>query len=266
MCGSVVDSGEEAFGLNLDFLTQSSRDGSNGKLKYPGLRTKDLGVLEDEDNTKLERSGKLRLVLDLDETLIHCELLKKVVPAKKQCYVTYDFDSMEFESSYEPEKTVSYSKLKGNHGIIFNIKNSTYALYPRPNLEKFLKTCEKHYDIYLYTHGTKEYAKTVISLLGCWKYFSGIYGRDPRKSVKRKNLKNVLCSREKTVIIDDRVDVWIEDDKTNVCKCSKYVGSKEDNELFFIAKFLYLAKDNFKRNSGNDIRDVLNEFKKRAFQ
>lgn len=161
-------------------------------------------------------SKKLILLLDLDNTILHTcpfSLTKEEYTSLREQYKEYlvllgirrEFDPMQFDK------------------IIVKF---------RPYLKDFLSMLSNKYEIYTYTHGTKEYATGIIQYVNqeMVKETLSVDRLIARENgiIESKTIKKVFPTTENMVIIlDDRADVWKENDD-NLINCFHYTFFNED--------------------------------------
>ncbi|ETW06719.1 hypothetical protein, variant 1 [Aphanomyces invadans] len=141
----------------------------------------------DSDNiTRMLKSAKLTLVLDLDHTLLHAVRLEDVVDSID----SYD-DVLHFEIPGIP---------------------TPHVLKLRPGLATFLANLSAMYELCIYTHGTRKYAEKIADIIDpTRKLFNGrIISRSDTPDIGHKDLKFLFpsCDDSMIIILDDRVDVW----------------------------------------------------------
>ncbi|KAI3997570.1 hypothetical protein MKX01_029401 [Papaver californicum] len=148
---------------------------------------------------------KLCLVLDLDHTLLHSVRVQDV-SAEEQEYLNLRVSSMkDMDGNNLYQHIGRYTKL-------------------RPYTRKFLKEVSKSFELFIYTMGTRDYAKEMGRLLDPQGvlFRSRIVSRDDSTKDNRKNLDVLAGPNEKnTIIIDDTKSVWEENEK-NLIKIEKY--------------------------------------------
>ena len=200
--------------MNNDFSFSKEKAESLEKLKVENYLT----------------SKKLILLLDLDNTILHCASVlieKEQVKSLMEKYKLY--------LSKIPIKNA----LNRYDGILIKF---------RPYLKTFLKNIKNKFEIFIYTQATKEYATGII------QYINKNFEEDilstgrmiPRKIdengfAQNKSIKNVFPTQEKMVlIIDDNIDVWKESGNNFICIYPYRFFSEKDkitNELFFFNGF-----------------------------
>ena len=167
----------------------------------------------------------IQLVLDLDNTLLHCKTAGDGV-APSKCILLPDN---------------RYMRL-------------------RTGVQRFLKNTAEFCELYVYTHGAPDYAKQVLTAMECGdriRYQQVWCKRDAGKSVfsgghEEKSLKHLLqkagCNSERFLILDDRTDVWDSESQPNVIACPPFrhhfgsVESKESEKDVLRHFYGYLAK------------------------
>ena len=166
-------------------------------------------------------------MLDLDNTLLHCKTAGAGV-APSKC----------------------------------NLLPDNRYLRLRTGVQRFLRDTAGFCDLYIYTHGSPEYAKQVLTAMECGdriRYQQVWCKRDAGKTVfsgehEEKSLKHLLqkagCNSERFLILDDRTDVWDSESQPNVIACPPFrhhfgsVESKESEKHVLWHFFCYLAKVN----------------------
>ncbi|KAK7114244.1 RNA polymerase II subunit A C-terminal domain phosphatase-like [Littorina saxatilis] len=138
-----------------------------------------------EDETRLLKTRKLVLLVDLDQTLIHTT--NDNIPANLK-------DVFHFQMCQGPHQTWYHTKF-------------------RPYTRKFLEHISQMFELHICTFGVRLYAHTVARLIDPdEKFFSHrILSRDEcfDPQSKTANLKALFpCGDGMVCIIDDREDVW----------------------------------------------------------
>lgn len=139
------------------------------------LQSEEAAIREQQKkNKKLDEEGKMILILDLDQTVLHTTL----------CPTDCDF--------------------------VFEISSSVFYVKLRPYLKNFLEKVSKKYEIHVYTMGTREYAQNICSRIDPDKKFFGdrIVSRSENFNELRKSISRITCISDNVVILDDRADVW----------------------------------------------------------
>ena len=143
---------------------------------------------------------KLILLLDLDNTILHC--CSTLISGEKLKNLNEKY--MEY---------ISKIPIKNN----INRYDSILIKF-RPYLRTFFKNIKNKYEIFVYTQATKEYATSIIQYVNTnfEKDILSISRMIPRSLnedgfAENKSIKNVFPTQEKMIlIIDDNKDVWKE--------------------------------------------------------
>ena len=154
--------------------------------------------VEEEAKRRLLASGKLSLVVDLDQTVIHATVDPTVADWQKDAE----------NPNHEAVKSVRSFLLKDDGPAN---KGCWYYVKLRPGLEQFLKNVSKIYELHIYTMGTRQYAKNIAEIVDPDQKVFGdrILSRDESGSMTAKNLQRLFpVDTKMVVIIDDRGDVW----------------------------------------------------------
>ncbi|KAF9561833.1 Carboxy-terminal domain (CTD) phosphatase [Mortierella alpina] len=145
--------------------------------------------LEQGNANRLIEEGKLSLIVDLDQTLIHATVGTAIDEwINAQGEMPKDIRMFPLPDSPTP-----------------------YYIKLRPHLETFLKKVTKLYELHIYTMGTRNYAAAVANVIDPdSKFFSQrILSRDENSSMTQKSIERLFpCDNSMVVVIDDRADVW----------------------------------------------------------
>lgn len=160
----------------------------------------------------LRNQKKLCLVLDLDHTLLHTKEFHKLSP-KEQIRWKNSNDFCTWNS-----------KAKG-------VK---YLTKLRPFVRQFLQEASKLFEMYVYTHGTSDYARIMVGFLDPHGvYFGGgsrVISREDSPKKGRKDLVVVPVHKSAVLILDDTKEVWARDQSNLVLiKPYNYFAPKDPN-------------------------------------
>lgn len=155
-------------------------------------------VLGKADQERLIKEGKLVLVVDLDQTVLH---------------TTHE------EIKNDPNV----------HSFTLWPGHPTYYTKLRPHLKIFLEEMSEIYELHIFTFGCHKYAHQIASIIDPnQKYFGHrILSRDEsvNQSSKKESLHNLFPDGDSMVcIIDDRSDVWR--DAANLIQVKPYTYFK----------------------------------------
>lgn len=196
---------------HLRLLTEYRRKVYSGPKKLPAI----------SDPTKYT------LVLDLDETLVHCS-------TEPQLYSDVEFT------------------LKFN-GVSFNV-----AARFRPHLKKFLETVSEWYELVIFTASQKVYADRVIDQFDDKKLITHRLYREDCTNVCGNFIKDLSClgrDLSKTIFIDNSPQAFAYQVENSIPIVSWY-SDENDNELDKLIRILEEIR------SYSDVREYVTE----AFQ
>lgn len=154
------------------------------------------------------------LLLDLDETLIHTDFVE---PER------FDFT------------------LKIHNGIKFQ----KGWVSVRPHLDLFLKTVSSHYELWIWTAGTKQYADYVIDKIDKHKLIKKrLYRKDclVRKTVSDKiiyikDIKKLNLQPNSVFLIDNNINSAIKQPDL-ILLIKDFFGSPKDNQLILLTHYI----------------------------
>lgn len=252
-CGTVIQQIKKNENFSLDWIS-------------PGLSvTKEYAVenmYKKENNVLLNRK-KLRLVLDLDETLIHCIKIDK----PKEDVMDIEGEEEDEEVFVEETRNKLPKTTSFNHGS-FQLGDSFFYVYLRPKVEEFIDIVSQFFDIYIYTHGTTKYAHKVLDFLketmekqGLNFNVQGISSRNTSHKSEKK-LSKMLCQRSTSVIVDDNPNVWNVDDQKNILRVTPFLCQEDDDELEYLLDYLKTLHSLFFEKEKADIRQILKNLSK----
>ncbi|KAF0734974.1 hypothetical protein Ae201684_008447 [Aphanomyces euteiches] len=143
----------------------------------------------DNDNiARMLKNAKLTLVLDLDHTLLHAVRHEDLI------------------DPVENYKDIIHFEIPGIP--------TPHVLKLRPGLSTFLNELSSKYEMWIYTHGTRQYAEKIAEIIDPNQtYFGGrIVSRSDTPDIGHKSLKLLFpsCDDSMIIVLDDRIDVWKE--------------------------------------------------------
>jgi TFIIF-interacting CTD phosphatase-like protein len=189
---------------------------------------------------------KLNLLLDLDSTIIYS--------IKHKNNNNYNFNDFNNETCLS---------VLCEHFT----KDSIYQIHVRNNFADFLLELNNHFNIYIYTMATFDYASTVCdSIENILKIplFSGIIARHGDHIGQFKYFYSLKHLNENnTIVIDDNTDVWIDDHKKNLIKIKrfKYISFEEyleDKNLSILQNLILNFIDDMKSNDFHETIKTIN--------
>ncbi|EAR98796.2 NLI interacting factor-like phosphatase (macronuclear) [Tetrahymena thermophila SB210] len=142
------------------------------------------------------------LVLDLDETLIHCN-----------------------EKSLNDDSSIIT--------VQFQNQQKNYYLHQRGYLQEFLEQCALNFNIYIYTASTRDYAEEVVKIIDPRSVIKKVYDRsscfyDGKQYLK--SLKTLGLDLNRTVMIDNN-QACVSNNIENAFKIKDFFSDKNDREL-----------------------------------
>jgi len=183
------------------------------------------------DNNK----KKLNLVLDLDQTLIHTD----ITPMRMM------------------KNNIDYSHLL----VQFQDGAQVYTVYFRPYVFEFIKNMSEHYNLYVYTNGTKQYCSIVVNMLVTllnFNPFVKIQHRETESTIKY--LTKLDIQMHNTIIIDDLPTIW-DHGVQNIFAIKRFFGKIEEpeNELNILEKKLINIIKAHEQNEHIDIPKLVQQ-------
>ena len=150
----------------------------------------------------LMKEHKLVAILDLDHTLIH--------------------------AADAPRKNISgpFYKLK--------LPRGRYLVKTRPGLDSFLSELSKNFELHVFTHGARDYAKGILSIIDpTKKYFHDrVVSRDDIDTGGRKTLSRIFpFSINHVIVVDDLTVAWKRQDSKQVVQITPYKYFKKGKRL-----------------------------------
>ncbi|KAL6124931.1 hypothetical protein ACLB2K_077439 [Fragaria x ananassa] len=193
---------------------------SSGGLRF-GYITKDLGLSDDvidrlrNETTRnlLVKHKKLHLVLDLDHTLLNTTHLDKMSPEEE------------------------YLKTPDHSVQDVHIVESQVMTKLRPQVGTFLEQASQIYELSIYTNGSRDYALQMAKLLDPANQLFGdrIISRGESTEKNQKGLDVLLARGTAVVILDDKKQVWRNEDQDNVMVMPRYHFFRSSCQKFGIS-------------------------------
>ncbi|MCL7033513.1 hypothetical protein MKW94_005411 [Papaver nudicaule] len=184
---------------------------------YNRAQNKRLRLLSLKCGNTIRKSSfvekKLCLVLDLDHTLLHSVRVQDVVSANERDYLNERVSSPT-EDSY------------GDNLYITTVNGGERYTKLRPHTREFLKKASGMFQLFIYTMGTRAYARKMGKLLDPENVFFkkniNVVSREDSTSETAKNLDVLVGPNGRnTVIIDDTKSVWPNNNR-NLIEIDKY--------------------------------------------
>ncbi|GAV55962.1 hypothetical protein ZYGR_0AZ01340 [Zygosaccharomyces rouxii] len=198
MCGKEVDENDQ-----VEANLAISHTDTNLKVSR-----KEAEDMEHFLKQRLRQSKKLVLVVDLDQTVIHCGVDPTIGEWKKDPsnpnYETLK-DVQMFALEEEPIVPPMYM------GPRLPERKCWYFVKVRPGLREFFAQVAPLYEMHIYTMATRAYALEIAKIIDPDGSLFGdrILSRDENGSLTQKSLERLFPTDQSLVIvIDDRGDVW----------------------------------------------------------
>ncbi|XP_024167375.1 RNA polymerase II C-terminal domain phosphatase-like 4 [Rosa chinensis] len=221
------------------------------KVRY-GYIPKGLALGDDEidrlrnENTRnlLLNHKKLHLVLDLDHTLLNTTFLDEMSP----------------EEEYLKTQTQSDHSLQYVHVVDTPSRQLMTKL--RPYIRTFLVQASQMFELSIYTMGNRDYALEMAKLLDPGNLIFGgrVMSRDDSPETNRKSLDVLLARDSAVVILDDRKNVWTNDNRDNVIVMPRYHFFRSSYQKSGLSKgkpYSELKTDECDRYGGAYLANVL---------
>jgi RNA polymerase II subunit A C-terminal domain phosphatase len=221
-CGAVIKSKDNDGDSN-----NLGNDKPKSSLTMTGgqqLKFLDEQAVLDQQNEKaagLHGARKLALILDLDHTLIH---------TTASDYAPADIEALQKEDIHH---VAIDEKLEG-----IGTLTKHYIVKKRPHLDDFLHKAHEHFQMTIYTAGTRKYAAAVANMMDpTGKLFSGrIVSRSDIPNDKHAGLEKSLArlflgDASMAIIVDDREDVWKGEQSRQLYVVRPFVHFKGGHEV-----------------------------------
>ncbi|CEP61316.1 protein serine/threonine phosphatase LALA0_S03e00144g [Lachancea lanzarotensis] len=206
VCGKAVEEYEDQNLNNTGF--------SNSKLTMAHNNTnikvseRQAASIEKTTQKQLRELKKLVLVVDLDQTVIHCG----VDPTIKEWAndpSNPNFDALKNVQSFSLDEDPVLPPFY--MGPRPPTRKCQYYVKLRPGLQEFFEKVAPHFELHIYTMATRAYALEIAKIIDPAGELFGdrILSRDENGSLTHKSLERLFpMDQSMVVIIDDRGDVW----------------------------------------------------------
>lgn len=222
------------------FLGSASSSVNSSSYSYSSsslIRVRKSSVVSEIGDQHSKHQGKLTVVLDVDETLIHSRL------SPSQDRFRQAEDRKESTHCCEEFKLI----LEDGEAIWVN---------KRPGLDKFLKSMSERYETVAYTAALEEYAKPLLDWLDPkGTIFRHRFYRDSCLYIRGyyvKDLEKMNRNLRRTVLVDNNAFCFLPQ-LSNGIPISSFYDDPSDNALSVLSTFLQRL-DNEK-----DVRPLLNK-------
>lgn len=256
-----------------EYSSNSASDPSQNKLTMSHTNTnikiseRQAAAIEETAQKQLRKLKKLVLVVDLDQTVIHCGVDPTIGewsrdPKNPNYEALKDIKS--FALVEEPILPPFYMGPKPP------ARKCWYYVKLRPGLKEFFEKIAPHFELHIYTMATRAYALEIAKIIDPdGKLFGDrILSRDENGSITHKSLERLFpMDQSMVVIIDDRGDVWNWcENLIKVVPYSFFVGVGDINSNFLPRQqnsMLHLGRRHRKKAEEEELlTDILDTEKK----
>jgi hypothetical protein len=183
----------------------------------PNFRTLQRGTTRGNAGSNVESAvvrKKFNVVLDLDLTLV-CTCPIKTVSSNAQ--LLRDLKQLD---------------------KIWLCGGTLVSLF-RPHVRLYLQQIAEHFNVYVHTHGIRQYAEKLMEALGLTDISQGLKCRETMtSSVVEKSVADLGLSPANTIVIDDRASVWRKEERNIVIQVPPFHGSPEDSVLSRLSQLM----------------------------
>lgn len=201
MCGKAVDESDQVDSN----LLQISHTDTNLKVSREEAMNLDKSSM-----TRLKNEKKLILVVDLDQTVIHCGV-DPTIGEWKNDPKNPNYETLKDVKSFSLDEESIFPSPYFNEGQAPITRKCWYYVKVRPGLKDFFKKIAPLYEMHIYTMATRAYALEIAKIIDPDSSLFGnrILSRDENGSLTQKSLQRLFPTDQSMVIvIDDRGDVW----------------------------------------------------------
>ncbi|EHN00710.1 Fcp1p [Saccharomyces cerevisiae x Saccharomyces kudriavzevii VIN7] len=162
----------------------------------------------------LRRDKKLILVVDLDQTIIHCGVDPTIAEWKNDPN-NPNFETLRDVKSFTLDEELVLPLMYMNEdGSVLKpppVRKCWYYVKVRPGLKEFFDKVAPLFEMHIYTMATRAYAIQIAKIVDPTGELFGdrILSRDENGSLTTKSLAKLFpTDQSMVVVIDDRGDVW----------------------------------------------------------
>ncbi|KAF0267928.1 hypothetical protein FOG48_02905 [Hanseniaspora uvarum] len=216
VCGMTIDDEDDQNDnkkSKSDFVNRD-KDTSKATLSYSNQQIKvsrsEVNRINREHMAKLKKSEKLILVVDLDQTVIHCGIDSSIsdwVKTEKP----KDVHKFCLEEDIRPWLQKQSVFIRKQYMNMSPFTKNWYYVKTRPFLKEFFAAIKDKFELHIYTMATRAYAEEIAKIIDPdgSLFQNRILSRDENKSLTTKSLDKVFpVEQDLVLIIDDRGDVW----------------------------------------------------------
>ncbi|SCW03295.1 LAFE_0G07294g1_1 [Lachancea fermentati] len=264
ICGKAVEEDDQNMPDNGFLNTKLTVSHNNTNIK---VSERQAATIEKSAQKQLRELKKLVLVVDLDQTVIHCGVDPTIEEWSKDP-TNPNYDALKnvktFSLDEEPILPPFYMGPKPP------IRKCKYYVKLRPGLQDFFDKVAPHFELHIYTMATRAYALEIAKIIDpTGKLFGDrILSRDENGSLTHKSLERLFpMDQSMVVIIDDRGDVWNwSENLIKVIPYNFFVGVGDINSNFLPRQqnsMLHLGRRHRKKAEEEELlTDILDNEKK----
>lgn len=214
VCGMTIDEEEQNEGKQTKSNVNRDKDTSKATLSYSNQQIKvsrsEVNRINRQHMARLKDSKKLILVVDLDQTVIHCGIDSSIsdwVKTEKP----QDVHKFCLEEDIRPWLQKQSVFIRKQYMNMSPFTKNWYYVKTRPFLKEFFDAIKDKFELHIYTMATRAYAEEIAKIIDPdgSLFQNRILSRDENNSLTTKSLDKVFpVEQDLVLIIDDRGDVW----------------------------------------------------------
>lgn len=214
VCGMTIDEEDQNEGKQTKSNVNRDKDTSKATLSYSNQQIKvsrsEVNRINRQHMARLKDSKKLILVVDLDQTVIHCGIDSSIsdwVKTEKP----KDVHKFCLEEDIRPWLQRQSVFIRKQYMNMSPFTKNWYYVKTRPFLKEFFDAIKDKFELHIYTMATRAYAEEIAKIIDPdgSLFQNRILSRDENNSLTTKSLDKVFpVEQDLVLIIDDRGDVW----------------------------------------------------------
>lgn len=214
VCGMTIDEEDQNEGKQTKSNVNRDKDTSKATLSYSNQQIKvsrsEVNRINRQHMARLKGSKKLILVVDLDQTVIHCGIDSSIsdwVKTEKP----KDVHKFCLEEDIRPWLQKQSVFIRKQYMNMSPFTKNWYYVKTRPFLKEFFDAIKDKFELHIYTMATRAYAEEIAKIIDPdgSLFQNRILSRDENNSLTTKSLDKVFpVEQDLVLIIDDRGDVW----------------------------------------------------------
>lgn len=214
VCGMTIDEDDQNEGKQTKSNVNRDKDTSKATLSYSNQQIKvsrsEVNRINRQHMARLKDSKKLILVVDLDQTVIHCGIDSSIsdwVKTEKP----KDVHKFCLEEDIRPWLQKQSVFIRKQYMNMSPFTKNWYYVKTRPFLKEFFDAIKDKFELHIYTMATRAYAEEIAKIIDPdgSLFQNRILSRDENNSLTTKSLDKVFpVEQDLVLIIDDRGDVW----------------------------------------------------------